>query len=223
MRSSFLAIPGLALALAGPAVVAFAANYAAGATHAVSVHVLSLASIMAIVLVVFASAIRVEGIALRQLGFDRASWSSIPIGLALALFFVTVFGPLAYWMVAKLQMGGFDDGLSRLAKLPTWYLVLAIVIVATSEELLWRAYAIESLAAITGSYWLAGTLSLLAFGVAHLPLWGWGPALTTLVSGAIATSFYIWRRDIVALIVSHVVTDLCGIVVAPYLATRATG
>ena len=223
MRSLLPAAPGLALALAGPAVVAFASSRAASAEHAVVVHVLSLASIMVIVLVVFASAIHVEGIALRQLGFDRASWSSIPVGLALAFFFVTVFGPFAYWMVVKLQIGTFGHGLSKLAKLPTWYLVLAIVIVATSEELLYRAYAIESLAAITGSYRFAGTLSLLAFGMAHVPLWGWGPALTTFVSGAIATLFYIWRRDIVALIVSHIVTDMCGIVVAPYLATQASG
>ena len=118
-------------------------------------------------------------------------------------------------MAAKLQMGGFDDGLSKFAKFPTWYLVLAIAMVATSEELLYRAYAIESLAAITGSYWLAGTLSLLAFGMAHVPLWGWGPALTMFVPGAVVTLFYIWRWDIVALIVSHVVTDLYGIVIAP--------
>jgi hypothetical protein len=50
-----------------------------------------------------------------------------------------------------------------------------------------------------------------------------GPALTTLVSGAIATLVYIWRRDVVALIIAHVVTDLYGIVIAPYVATQPAG
>jgi uncharacterized protein len=218
MRPSLATSLGLTLALAGPAVVAFASS-----GYAVFVHILSVASIIVIVLVVFALAILVEGVTLRQLGFGRASWSSLAFGLALAFFFMTAFGPLAYWMVAKLQMGTFDDGLSKLTELPTWYVVLTIVIVPTSEELLYRAYAFERLVATTGSYWIAGTLPLLAFGMAHVPLWGWGPAVTTIVAGAIATLFYIWRRDIVALIVSHVVTDFSGIVVAPYLANQASG
>ncbi len=52
---------------------------------------------------------------------------------------------------------------------------------------------------------------------AHVPMWGWGPALTTVVSGAVATVFYIWRRDLVAIMIAHVVTDLAGIVIIPYL------
>jgi uncharacterized protein len=94
------------------------------------------------------------------------------------------------------------------------------VIVATAEELLYRAYAIESLSAITGSFSIAGAVSLLAFAAAHVPMWGWGPALTALVSGAVATLVYVWRRDIVALIVAHVATDLYGIVIAPYIASH---
>jgi|SRR3954447_3818629 hypothetical protein len=105
MRSLLMPTLGLALAVAGPAVVAFASSYAANAEHAILVHVVSLASIMLIVLFVFALATHVEGIALRQIGFGRVSWSSVAIGPALAFFFVTAFGPLAYWMVAKLKMG----------------------------------------------------------------------------------------------------------------------
>src|SRR5215470_9941710 len=113
-------------------------------------------------------------------------------------------------------MGTFEEGLSNLATLPTWYLILTIVFIATAEELLYRAYAIESLSAITGSVGIAGAVSLLAFAAAHVPMWG-GPAFTTLVSGVVATLVYVWRRDIVALIVAHVATDLYAIVIAPYI------
>jgi membrane protease YdiL (CAAX protease family) len=139
------------------------------------------------------------------------------IGLTLTLFFTMVVGPFAYWTVTQLNMGTFEEGLSNLATLPTWYLILTIVFVATAEELLYRAYAIESLSAITGSVGIAGAVSLLAFAAAHVPMWGWGPAFTMLVSGAVATLVYVWRRDIVALIVAHVATDLYAIVIAPYI------
>ena len=220
MRSPLDAIPGLVLALAGPAAVAFVSGGAAEFAPAFQVHALSVVSIVLIVLVVFALAGYREGLPLRRLGFARVGWSSMAIGLALTLFFVMVFGPFAYWVATQLNMGTFEEGLSNLATLPTWYLVLTIVIVASAEELLYRAYAIESLSAITGSFGVAGALSLLAFAAAHVPLWGWGPALTTLGSGAVATLVYIWRRDIVALIVAHIATDLYGIVIAPYIAGK---
>jgi len=144
MRSLGVAIPGLALALAGPAAVGFVSRYATKFASAFFVHLLSVTCII-LVLGVFALARSREGLSQHRLGFARVAWSSLTIGLVLALFFIVVFGPLAYWAVAQLNMGTFDEGLSKLAKLPAWYLVLTIVIVATAEELLYRAYAIESL------------------------------------------------------------------------------
>jgi membrane protease YdiL (CAAX protease family) len=93
-----------------------------------------------------------------------------------------------------------------------------VVVVSASEEWLYRAYAIERLQAMVSRPSLAGALSLAAFGLAHLPLWGPGVALTTLVSGGVFTALYIWRRDITALILAHVITDLYGLVVVPALA-----
>ena len=217
MQSPLAAIPGLVLALAGPAAVAFLSGRATEFAPAFLVHALSVLSIILIVLVVFALARYREGLPLRRLGFARLGWSSMAIGLTLTLFFTMVVGPFAYWIVTQLNMGTFEEGLSNLATLPTWYLILTIVFVATAEELLYRAYAIESLSAITGSVGIAGAVSLSAFAAAHVPMWGWGPALTTLVSGAVATLVYVWRRDIVALIVAHVATDLYAIVIAPYI------
>jgi hypothetical protein len=49
-------------------------------------------------------------------------------------------------------------------------------------------------------------------------MWGWAPAATTIVSGGILTVVYLWRQDILALILAHIATDLYGIVLAPHLA-----
>ncbi|HVN00592.1 MAG TPA: CPBP family intramembrane glutamic endopeptidase [Caulobacteraceae bacterium] len=105
----------------------------------------------------------------------------------------------------------------RLSALPTWFLALDVVIVAAAEEWLYRGYAIGRLEALTGRAWLAGLISLAAFALAHLPLWSVGAALSTVVSGGLLTAVYLWRRDIVLLILAHVATDLWGLVVAPAL------
>ena len=156
-----------------------------------------------------------EGLKLGELGFGRIGWLTLPIAVALAAFFIFVFGPAAYWFLLTTHLGSFAGGESTLALLPRWFLILDIVIVAAGEEWLYRAYAIERLQALVGRPWLAGALSLAAFGLAHLPLWGPGVALTTLVSGGVFTALYLWRRDISALILAHVITDLYGLVVAP--------
>src|SRR5215813_7667568 len=103
----------LALALAGPATVALVSGRAVGATPAFVVHMLSVASIASIVLVSFATALRVDGFAFHKLGFEGTSWSSVPSGVALALFLMLGFGPFAHWMVVKLQMGPFDAGILK--------------------------------------------------------------------------------------------------------------
>lgn len=52
------------------------------------------------------------------------------------------------------------------------------------EEGLDRGYATERLASLTGNYWIGSAIALLAFGLAHVPMWGWIPGLTTILSGA---------------------------------------
>ena len=131
----------------------------------------------------------------------------------MAGFFIFAFSPVAFWLMHHLCLSGFEVGLAKLAPLPLWYLVLAVVIGGTVEEILYRGYAVDRLAALSGSYWIAGIVAVAAFGVAHVPMWGWGASLTTFFSGGLATLFYLWRRDLAALIIAHVVTDFVGIVV----------
>jgi membrane protease YdiL (CAAX protease family) len=133
-------------------------------------------------------------------------------GLALAAFFVLVFGPLAQRALALSGAGRFEAGLGRLARLPLSYMVGAVLIGGVAEEVLYRAFAWTRLADLSGSSLLAGAVVVALFGAAHLPLWGPGPARTAVVSGALLTAFYAWRQDLVANVVAHVATDLVGIV-----------
>jgi membrane protease YdiL (CAAX protease family) len=53
-----------------------------------------------------------------------------------------------------------------------WYLVIAVVVGSIAEEVLYRGYAVECIASLTGSYWFGGIISVSVFGLAHVPLWG---------------------------------------------------
>src|SRR5215813_2199052 len=105
-----------------------------------------------------------------------------------------VFGPIAHWVLARSGSQNFDAGIEAVSQLPTAYLMLTIVIVAPAEELLYRGYAIARLSDLTGSYLLASIMSVVALGLAHVPMWGWAPAATTIVSGGIGTGVYLWRQ-----------------------------
>jgi membrane protease YdiL (CAAX protease family) len=174
-----------------------------------------LAAFAALTLAVASLARWGERLGPRDVGFRGVGWLTAPLAIVLALFFVFVFGPAAYWALSRLPLGSFGGGGAVLSGLPAWFLALDIVIVAASEEWLYRGYAIERLQALTGRPWLAGLISLAVFGMVHLPLWGPGVALSTLVSGGVLTGLYLWRRDVLFLILAHVATDLYGLVLAP--------
>jgi membrane protease YdiL (CAAX protease family) len=199
--------------LVGPGAIALASNRLAAGSGALAARAIFLLMFVGLVAAVAAIAYRGEQLSWSQVGFGRLSWATPLRAAALVLFFVFVFSPLASMVLANLGLQSFDLGRSRLAGLPTWYLVIAIAIVATGEEWLYRGYAIERLQAVVGNAWVAGGISVLLFAIAHLPLWGFGVALTTLISGSIFTVLYIRYRDVSFLILAHVVTDLYGLVI----------
>ena len=203
---------GLIAALLGPGMVALLSNAIATDPETIGPRLLGLALFAGLFLFVLWIALRREALNAQQLGFGDPNFWSPVLALLLSVFFIFAFGPIAYMVVDWLQLGSFDETINRLAALPKWYLLLSVVLVAGIEEWFYRGYAIERLAAITGSYWLAGGISLTVFAIVHLPLWGVGPALTTVVSGGILTVLYVLRRDVLMLILAHIATDLYGIV-----------
>ena len=217
ISSHLRAWTNVALALAGPGLVAVVGSQLAPIPLTLASHAVGLLAIALITLGVYAWAMRGEGYTLGRLGFGQRSWATPLIAIALTAFFVLVFGPIAFWVLARSGSQGFGGGIEAVSQLPTAYLMLTIAIVAPAEELLYRGYAIARLSDLTGSSLFASLVSVFACGIAHVPMWGWAPAATTIISGGIATLVYLWRQDIFALIIAHIATDLYGIVLAPHL------
>lgn len=218
MRLTLATLVGIFLALFGAPVIALFGPKLERSFGTIVGSIVGLSGIVAIVVITLTVVFRFEHQSLASLGLRPLRWQSVALGLALAAFFMYVFTPAVVWMLSRLPFGGFESGLAKTAAVPSWLLAITVLIVATAEEILYRGYAVERLAGFTESYWIAGAISVVVFGVAHIPNWGLGAAMSTFLSGAVLTAFYIWQRDLTANIVAHVVTDVMGIIVMPAFA-----
>jgi membrane protease YdiL (CAAX protease family) len=218
-RAALPALATLALALGGPPAIAVAARRGIGDSTSVAAALPFDLLLWGLFAAVLASVIRVERKPLASIGFKTPGWSTVVWSLLLLLGINFMLAPAVMWAAANAGIAGYEAGLTPLLALPAWYRVFLAVSAGVIEETLYRGYAVERLALLTGSYWSSGAIAVLVFGVAHIPFWGIGPALVSLAAGAAATFFYVWKRDLPALIVAHAVGDTLGLVVVPPVGT----
>ena len=122
--------------------------------------------------------------------------------------------------MAVLARGDFQPGLDRIARQPVWFRVCVALSSGLVEEVLYRGYAVERLATLTGRLPLGGLIAAVAFGAAHVPFWGLGPALAAdLPFGAIMVALYVWRRDLFANAAAHAALLLISMLPVPNLTT----
>jgi uncharacterized protein len=141
---------------------------------------------------------------------ERQPLSSIGVRRVGRSTAATIAWLAAAWLVLSALVTGplvraFADPASVAARtaplmaLPLW---LRVFIAATSgfvEEVLYRGYPIERLAALTGRRRLSALACAAVFGLSHIPAWGVAFALTAdLPFGLLMTACYLWRRDLVA-------------------------
>jgi len=98
---------------------------------------------------------------------------------------------------------------------PAWLLLIVVLTASVTEELLFRAYPIEHLAPLTGNRWPGALLSLVAVVVLHLQGWNLGHVLgVVLPLGAVMTGLYLWRRNLIFMIITHFFLDLPIVLIA---------
>jgi membrane protease YdiL (CAAX protease family) len=211
--SSLATLTGLCFALGWPALLASFSNKNSDMSESLVHKILYQVALATCCLVVMGIVIFWERQPLSSIGLHPLRWQSILWGFTFAGLLIFVYSPLIIWAMAKLSYPGFESGLARLSSLPIWYLALTVAIGGIVEEVLYRSYATERLSLLSGSYWIGCEFSLIAFGLAHVPLWGWVPAFTTVISGGLLTLFYLGTGDLLTAIVAHIVTDSVGIVV----------
>ena len=169
----------------------------------------------ALVAMVVASVLYWERRPLRSLWLQQFRWQSILWGLILVAVYYAALLPIADWVRRSVGLLGFGAGMEQVMAFPLWYRIVAVAGGGIGEEVLFRGFSVTRIAALIGSTPGAAAITLVGFSALHVPLWGWGFALGSLVSGAGVMAFFVWRKDLLAMIVFHVTVDAIGLVIAP--------
>lgn len=216
--STLPTIVGLCVALGGPVLLVSPADKLLGDPDRLATKLREQAALWILLVLVLSVVLWWEKRPLSSIGLRPLRWQSFMWGLALAGVFVKLVVPAAVWALNAAGIAGFESGVAKIVVLPIWFRVLAVVSAGIVEETLFRGYAVERLSWLTGSYWWAGLIVVPVFALVHLPFWGSGLVLTSFVTGGVATAFYVWKQDLLANIVAHVVVDALGLIIMPLLA-----
>ncbi len=206
-------IAGLCIAFLGPVLLLLRVRRIGAGPERQRIRVMELCFLWFLAIAIIGLVVFGERLPLSSIGFEPGL-RSVAMGLLLAILFNRVVAPLAYWMIRKIGAPGFETGLAQMGAMPWWFLLFAALTAGVVEETLYRGYAIERLAWLTGSYLLAGLISTTVHALLHLPMWGWGPVVTFFVSSGVLSIFYICTRDLTACILAHAITDAVGFLTA---------
>ena len=149
------------------------------------------------------------------LGLRPISWRAVLLAAGLGVVLGVAVPPLtaAVNRLMPQSDGGTVESVAGGA--PAWLLLITVMTASVTEELLFRAYLIERLARITGKLWPGALLSLAAFVAFHLEGWNLGHVEgVVLPLGAVMTGLYLWRRNVVFMIITHFMLDLPIVLIA---------
>ncbi|WP_066414642.1 CPBP family intramembrane glutamic endopeptidase [Halorubrum aethiopicum] len=214
LRRTTASTVAILVALAGIPLVELAAELRLGGDGLLALAVRDLLVKWAFAVAIVAVVVRVERRSLSSVGVARPGWGDI--GAAVLVF---VLGAVSYpFTTPLLRSFGFETtvgGIERLATYPPAFVLALALTAALTEELLYRGYPIERIAERTGSTAVAAGVTVLCFVVFHVPYWGVGGTLQIGVNAVLLTLLYVWRRNLVACVLSHAITDVYAFIVVP--------
>jgi CAAX protease family protein len=150
-----------------------------------------------------------ERLPLSSIRLGTAPWrQSLRYGCIL-----TGFCGVTAYIVIHFTGYGRGAGSAAFNQEPIWFAILGTAIrPGIVEELFFRGYAIERLESIGCGRVVSAALPLAIFAATH---WTGGipSVIIALVLGTVVTVFYLWRRDLVANMIGHGLSNFLGLVV----------
>ncbi|TVS11105.1 MAG: CPBP family intramembrane metalloprotease [Wenzhouxiangella sp.] len=156
-----------------------------------------------VVLVLFAFIFLVERRGLQSISLKRPSGRDIQ--WAVVFWFVSV---AVSWLVHMWFPPPPSDGLEIILALSIPVLLLVVITTSVTEEIFYRGYSIERLTELSGSLMLATGISFILFLIPHVAFFGPHWILYQGVSVVLLYVLYVWRRNLWACILMHLLGNL---------------
>ena len=150
---------------------------------------------------------------LASIGVRTMRWWTLPLGLVAGTAILGASGVL----IGVLHLSSGTRFAAYLLSLSLPTRVMLVITAGVWEETAYRGYALERLASILGSKWLAGGITVLCFAFAHIPAVGLNHIFPVLIVSTFVTLLYLWRRDLVLNMVAHATVDAISLLVLPAL------
>jgi membrane protease YdiL (CAAX protease family) len=167
-------------------------------------------------LVVASYVLVVEGKRLATIGWTAPD--AVPfayyatVGLAAMLATTVILAPIRERMDSADEM---DQGLAEFATFTHPERLFVAATAGVTEEVPYRGYTIERVAALTGSPLLGAAVSLVAFLWAHVgDRWSVGAALQMAQPTVVLLALYLWTRSLPVVMAVHAVWDAFGLLFA---------
>lgn len=151
----------------------------------------------------------IEKLSLTTIGWKSLSWkwvfAAIGLGILLSLL-VPVLTLLVSTVIPPSDTGTITQVTSNFS---WWILLLSVLTAGITEEILFRGYSLERLHEITGNKWISGLISLIFFVAVHATGWNIAHIIGVVIPlGIILTGLYFWQRNLLFVMIVHVVIDL---------------
>jgi membrane protease YdiL (CAAX protease family) len=162
--------------------------------------------------IVLAWLIFVEKRILSSVGFRTPTWRTFVFALLAGIVLTAIMIVHFALVVPALHLDPGVAGKVRehIMQRPYWYRFLMVLRAAVVEEILFRAYLMEKVRELTGSWVVAIVLSVVAFTYAHLSGWGGVHLIPVFGAAVVFALLYMWRRDTPSNMIAHFLTDGMG-------------
>jgi uncharacterized protein len=163
--------------------------------------------------IVLAIALFWEDRTLASIGLRKLTFASLGFAIAGAAAMVGAGALAAYLVYGLLHQPQHSD--AQAAALVNGSVVYALCLAVRAgviEEIFFRGLAIEQLTSLTGYRWLSAFLATAVFVVIHALHFDWIQLIPIAAVSIVLTGLYLWRRDLWANIIAHIIVDGAGLV-----------
>jgi CAAX protease family protein len=168
--------------------------------------------VLAALCVVLAATISPSGIS--TLGVRSVSIETLVLGVVTAVGTLVLFAVIGFIQRAMGLPNADIAMFARVTALAPLHKLLLVVTAAVTEEILHRGYAIGQGQVLFGSVWVAASLSLLVFTLAHLN-WRASHLISVAVAGGAVSVLFVLSRDLNARILAHTLVDGVAVALMP--------